>query len=233
MALDPTARIQANSGTVTGNGFTATLPNPTTEGSTLLLFFATNGGTATLTVADPPWVTEDAQSGTWYWWRRDGQPGGETSWAVSAPSSSPYVWRIEEWSGLSTIEQPDAVAEHLNTGGIVAPDTGTATTDVDDFAALALFRAGSSGTFVFPAGRSYPAGWTELDMLQHGDGTTAGDFMLMIAEAYPGAAGSVSSVLTWDTTGGGSFANTTVYGKIVCYRPSAAPPAGGILAVTG
>jgi hypothetical protein len=151
---------------------------------------------------------------------------------VTAPSSTPYAWRIEEWSGLSTIGQPDAAAQHLNTAGAAAPDTGTATADVDDFAALASFWVVSVGTFQWPAGRSYPAGWTELASLQQGNGTTGGDFMLIIAEAYPGAAGSVSAVLTWDTSGGGSFANANAHAAVACYQPAAAAPAGGILAAS-
>jgi hypothetical protein len=224
------ARLQANSGTITGTGFTATLPNPTTAGSALLLFFASNGASPQFPVIDPPWIQEDAQGGNWYRWRRDRQPAGGTSWTVGASTSTPYCWRVEEWAGLSTIGQPDAQAGHSQAGGTVTADTGTAIADIPDFAALAMFRAGSSGTFAFPAGHSYSSGWAQVDALQQGTGTTPGDFMLLFAESYPDAAGSVSSTVTWDTTGGGSFANVAVYGSVACYRPDVRVPFGVLTA---
>jgi hypothetical protein len=56
---------------------------------------------------------------------------------------------------------------------------------------------------------------------------------MAVAEAYPGAAGSVSATLTWDTTGGGDFSHVTVYGGVACYQAAAAPEHRGVLAVPG
>lgn len=230
--VTPTAtRIQAASGTATAaTSFTATLPNPTAAGSTLILFFGGTAASPSLPAVDPPWVQEDSQPGTWYRWRRDNQPAGETSWTIAGGVSSRWIWRVEEWAGLSTTNQPEGSANASNAAGTQVNPSGTATAGVADFAALALFHGViSAAGSAFPAGRGYPAGWTELDYLAAGSGGASGDFVMAFAESYPGVTGSVSCSLTWNTAGGGSYASVTVYGGVVCYRPAIALPPAGIL----
>ena len=225
MTLGPGNRLQSNTGSVTAANFTATLPNPTMDGSTLLLFIGTNNGNLAMQQQsfDPPWVQDAVHIGLDFLWRRDSQPAGETSWVITGSSGSvPWFWRVEEWSGLSTIGQPDAnTIVFVGTGSPVS--TNTATADVDDFAALAFFRAGSGGGQLWPAARAYPAGWTEVDWLTNGTGATAGDFAMAIAESYPGASGSVQCTITWDTSGGGSVPSGTD-AWVGCYQPDVPLP---------
>ena len=246
MPVDASYRIQSNSALVTAtSSFTASLPGPTQDESTLLLYVGTSGsGSITLaanTSFDPPWYQDQAHGSAWYAWRRPSQPAGETSWTLaSSPLSNPYYWRVEEWSGLSTIGQPDA-SGGVNAGASVlaiATDSGsggTTTADVADFAALAVFRAGFAGASGWPAAHSYGAGasagpssWNEVAYLANGTGTGSGDFILAIAEAYPGATGNVGCTLTFDTTGGGGTPGS-LDGWAVCYQPGGTQPPSLIL----
>lgn len=243
MTLDASARIQSNSGTVTTATTTlaATLPNPTAAGSTLLAWIAVQGFALNFPAADPPWYRDAVQSGNVYAWRRDNQPAGETSWSFTSAGSIKWAWRIEEWSGLSTVNQPDAMTgngQNVVTGTAGTQNNDSAkspsflcTPDVTDYAALAVFRAGSAGTSadLFPAGRSYSSGFSEVDVLTVGTGTTSNDFQLIIAEGYPGATGNIDCVLTWDTTGGGTYADKAVNAWMACYQPDVPAPPGGIL----
>ena len=92
MPLDASYRLQSNSGTVdpAATSFTATLPNPTTDGSTLMLWFASNGAAVNLPVADPPWCQDAVKAGSLYVWRRPNQP-------AALADASPR----RRWSGLS------------------------------------------------------------------------------------------------------------------------------------
>jgi hypothetical protein len=221
--VDPSYRIQSNSGTVdpAATSFTPALPNPTTDGSTLLLFIGTASGIVTVQAQgyDPPWITDGAHASTWYAWRRDSQPAGETSWPMSASLTGRWSWRIEEWSGLSTVGQPDAVSAGANISiGLQDNPTLPPTADVDDFAALTVFRA-SGGTAIWPAAHTYSSGWTEVASVAVGTGTVNTDFLLLVAESYPGAAGSVPCTMTWDTTGGGTYADKAVDAWTVIYQP--------------
>ena len=93
MTLSAASRLQSNSGTGTGTTITATLPNPVSDGSTLLLFIGVNGGTLTLggQSFDPPWFQDAGRGGADFVWRRDSQPAGETSWAFTQAANSPYI----------------------------------------------------------------------------------------------------------------------------------------------
>ena len=244
MTLSPANRIQSNSGLVTGaSSFTATLPNPTTDSGTLLLFIGT-AGTGVISIQsnagfDPPWFQDGAQAGKWFAWRRDNQPAGETSWAITASTSANYQWRVEEWGGLATAGQPDAVSDIKTNSGTLVCSTGdvvgggspaAAIADVDDFAALAVFRPGAGvGPAAWPTVRNYSSGWSEVTFLSQGDGSGVNDYALILAEAYPGAAGTVICTLTYDNSGGGSPPNIAA-GWAVCYQPAAPPPALGVLA---
>lgn len=256
MPVDATWRLQSNSGQVTTSAtpwtITPSLPNPTQDGSTLLLIIGTASAGSVNGPGgqgyDPPWFAELGSGTGMYWWRRDNQPAGETSWAINVtPTAARYIWHVQEWSGLSTVANPDA-ASLLNGSPSYSPSfqTGaqaphlagnvgfTLTPDVTDYAALAVVKAGSDASGVFPAAWSWPAGWSQVDAIQAGDGShttgaTTTDFMVAIAEAYPQAASALDPSLTWDTTGGGSYTNrSTVWGG-ACYQPAAPAPFGGVL----
>lgn len=231
MTVSAANRIQSNSGVVTAtSSFTASLPNPTTAGSTLMLWVATaaSGSVSNSQSFDPPFFFDLSSAGNVYVLRRDSQPAGETSWAIATIAvSNPYCWRAEEWAGWSTIGQPDATTTlNANTGSPVS--TNTVTPDVNDFAALAVFVANSTAGPAWPSGRSYSSGWSEVACLTSGTGGGANDFIMVIAESYPGASGSVSCTLTWDTSGGGGVPGTTD-SWVACYQPSAPAPPTGIL----
>jgi hypothetical protein len=225
MPLDATARMQAASGTVdpAATSCTPALPNPTTDGSTLLLYIGMNASSLNYpSSADPPWYPDFMAAGERYVLRRPNQPGGETSWPMSSASAARWAWRAEEWASLSTI-QPDASGSSNGTPGAQVYDLSVfspVTTDIADYAALALFYGASGAGSGFPAGHSYATGYTELDYLTVGTGTTAGDFVMAVAETYPGVAETVPCTFTWDTTGGGSYAAMTVRGVLNCYQPS-------------
>lgn len=244
--VDSTWRVQFNSGTSTvTSSLTVSLPNATQPGSTLFLMIAT-GGSGSVNAPgslsfDPPWVADLANLPT-YWWRRGDQPGGETSWAIAtAPASATYAWHVQEWSGLSTVGNPDARStvsgsvsfaviigsqtNDVNSGGNVGP-----TPDVTDYAALLVAHAQGATDGVWPAGHTWGTGWSEIDSVQSGDGSHTGDIRLLIAEAYPGTSGSaLSGALTWDATGGGSYTGKTVRIGAGCYQPAPALPPTGIL----
>ena len=248
MPVDATWRLQSNSGTVTtaSTGFTPTLPNPTQPGSTLLLIFAGPGGT---TVSpwnqgyDPPWFQELTPSLNAYWWRRDNQPAGETSWPLTGSLSSRWAWHMQEWAGMSTVAQPDA-GSSITTAppafaacalGTQACDLATASLqlipDVTDYAALFALKAGPDAGGGWPAAWTFTSGWSQVDALQVGTGTSSSpaDFMLAIAEAYPGTTGSLDPALTWDITGGGSYSGRTCAVGAACYQPAPAPPPAEVL----
>jgi hypothetical protein len=235
VTLDPTYRIQSDTGTVTGTtGFTASLPNPTTDSSTLLLFVACSGGGSLAPQQqsfDPPFFQDEGHGGLDFAWRRDSQPAGETSWAITPTSgiSTNWAWRVEEWGGLSLIGQPDANTALVIVANPPSVSTGTATADVDDFAALAMFRSSWSNTGnAWPSGRAYSSGWSEVAYLTNGTGGSANDFQLIVAEAYPGASGSVQCTLTWDTSGGGTIpVGTDAW--VACYQAGVPDPSTGVL----
>jgi hypothetical protein len=237
--VDATWRVQSNSGIVdpAASSLTPALPNPTTDGSTLVLFVATNGGALAVQSQsyDPPWFEERQHAATWYWWRRDNQPSGETSWPLSAAASGRWAWRIEEWSGLSTVGQPDStsvnaqITNNLQANGADGNGgTTPATADVPDFAALTMFRA-SGGTAIWPTAHTYSAGWSEVASVAVGDGSGGADFLLLVAESYPGVTGAVSSTMTWDNTGGGTYTDKHVDGYTVIYQPEAPPTPAEVL----
>lgn len=223
MPLDATARIQSNSGLASSTtSIPASLTNPTTDGSTLLMYFAASGGAiaAQLQSYDPPLFT-DTTSSSLVVFRRDAQPAGETSWTITASTSTSYYWRVEEWVGLSFIGQPDAKST-LFTGTGNPVSTNAAVPDVNDFAALAVFTglmgAGATG---WPA-RTYPAGWSEVAFMPGSTGGP-GDFAMAIAESYPGISGSMTGSITWDNSGGGTIPSQT-YSWLGCYQPAAVVP---------
>lgn len=243
MTISAANRIQSASGLVTASSFTATLPNPTQAGSTLLLFTGTSGIGQLIVQSqsfDPPWFQDQGHTGHWYAWRRDNQPAGESSWAITAAASAPYYWRAEEWGGLATISQPDvsSTITGVTSTLTVATDTSSTTisADVPDFAALAVFYASFAGASGWPAAHSYGAGlrsgpssWNEVCYLVNGTGTASGDFILAVAEAYPGVTGGVACGLTFNTSGGGGTpAALDAWG--VCYQPDMPAPATGVLA---
>lgn len=236
--MDPSYRIQSNSGTVTtaATSFTATLPNGTQQGSTLLLFFASHGGTPSLPSVDPPWVPDMQNGGREYVWRRPDQPAGETSWTVSYAIAEQWAWYIEEWASMSSITQPDSAsqigilsASQNNDLATVGSTPTYCIPDVADYRAVAMYRA-QGGSAAFPAGHSYsnsasstvsPApSWSEVAALTVGTGTTTADFMLLVAESYPGATGTIDCTLTWDITGGGAYADKSVDFIDLAYQPA-------------
>lgn len=239
MPVDATWRIQANSGTssvtTSGTNFTVSLLNPTQPGSALLLFITSQGVSVNnfATGFDPPFVF-DIQSAPRYWCRRSNQPAGETSWNFTgtATTAQTVAWRAEEWSGLSSVANPDATnipvtspafAQNLGVqANTFQGSSGTGNSpvpDVADFAALAMVAAGA-GTGVYPAGRSWSSPWSEVDAITVGTGTATGDVMLLVAECYPQATGTLDCTMTWDITGGGTYADKTVYVGGACYQPS-------------
>lgn len=242
--MDSSYRIQSNSGTVTtaATTFTATLPNPTQPGSTLLLFSAIG----TMAIGsnqsfDPPWFEELASAQNARWWRRDNQPAGETSWTMTGSLSSRWAWHVQEWSGLSTVANPDAASIITGPAFAACPagtqvcDLTTAgmslTPDVSDYAALFAVKAGPDTGGGWPAAWTFTSGWSQVDVIQvgTGSGTSPADFMLVIAEAYPGTTGSLNPGLTWDVTGGGSYAGRITAVGAACYQPAPAPPPGEVL----
>jgi hypothetical protein len=62
-----------------------------------------------------------------------------------------------------------------------------------------------------------------------GDGSHSTDFMLLVAEAYPGASGSLDVTLTWDITGGGTYADKSVDLGAACYQPAVPPQPAEVL----
>jgi hypothetical protein len=242
--VDASWRLQSNSGSVTATaGFTATLPNPTQPRSTLLLAVGTAlGGTiaAQAQSFDPPWYSDLAVAGKAYLWRRDNQPAGETSWAITTAVSATYAWHVQEWAGLSTVGQPDARSVLTGTPNFITfvnlqvnrigATTGVPPVpDVADFAGVAVAVGATPGSTAFPAGRSWSSPWSEVTAVTVGTGTSTADVMLMAAEAYPGVSGSLDATLTWDVTGGGDYTNKTVYLGAACYQPAAAPQPSGVL----
>jgi hypothetical protein len=244
--MDASNRIQSNSGTVTAaSSITVSLPNATQPGSTLLLMVATAGTGSVNSPGsqsfDPPWFTELVVSGNVYWWRRDNQPDGETSWALSTIAvSNTYAWHVQEWAGLSTAGNPDARSTIAGTpsfkiiAGQQVNDVNASgegpVPDVTDYAALLVAQVTGFTDGVWPAGHTWGAGWSEIDSVQSGDGSHTSDFWLLLAEAYPGTSGSaLSGALTWDTTSGGAYASKTVRIGAGCYQPSVPAPPTGIL----
>ena len=67
-------------------------------------------------------------------------------------------------------------------------------------------------------------------MVDVGTGAAGTDFRLLIAENYPGVAGTVSSTMTWDNTGGGTYADKSVDGWTACYQASVQVPSGTLTA---
>jgi hypothetical protein len=247
--MDATYRIQANSGTVSSSATcTPTLPNPTTDGSTLFMFISNSGtgalSTSPLYNSDPPWVPDAAHSTVWQWWRRDNETGGETSWPLSTTGSiaANWIWRVEEWAGLSTVSQPDATSSNpgtntpsIDVGLQVNPAAGStgagspASPDVPDFAGIGVFRT-NAGSAAWPAAHTWTAGWSEIDYQHIGDGSTTGNMAMFIVESYPGVTGSLPCALTWDNSGGGTYTDKQVDAWVGCYQPADPGPALGILA---
>jgi len=235
--VDASARIQSNSGSVSpaATSFTPTLPSPTSGGTTLFLFIGSGSGGTNLTVpsVDPPWIQDVAASNVGYVLRRPNQPAGESSWPMSSIVGNQWAWRAEEWGSLSTIAQPDAVSNtvfNINTTGAQVNTNFATSPDVADYAALAVFQAHPNGTGgVWPAGRSYPAGWSEVDYITAGTGAATGEVALIIAEAYPGVASPFTATLTWDITGGGTYSDKIVEAWAAAYQPSVPVPGGGVL----
>ena len=239
--VDATWRVQSNSGTQTGvNGPTLTLPNPTQPGSTLLMMAAANTGVIVpgSQSFDPPWSTELPPANLTWWWRRDNQPAGETSWAITGSLSANWAWHVQEWAGLSTVDQPDDVSRSAGTpafaiitGQQVNSLSSAATppaADVSDFAGLVIVHV-SAGTGVWPAGRSWSSPWSEVASVQNGPGGVSGNAWLLVAEAYPGVSGSLDTTLTWDISGGGTYADKTANMGSALYQPGLFQPVGEVL----
>jgi hypothetical protein len=235
MPVSASNRIQGTSGSGTtvnnGDTFTVTLPSQTTAGSTLMVWLTTSnlGNIPSPPQGfDPPWFADVVHASQYYIWRRDNEPGGETSWVFTPSfvgSTVHWAWWIEEWSAWSTVGQPDAAAVIKNTAAPTNPATSNAASpDVSDFAALALIRASPTGSAsTWPAGHSWPGGWNEVAWLTIGTGAAASDSLLGIAEAYPGVSGSMSVSMTWDTSGGGAIpSNCDMW--FACYQPGVPDP---------
>jgi hypothetical protein len=235
--VDATYRIQSASGSVSpaATSFTPALPSPTAGGTTLLLFIGSGSGGTNLTVpaVDPPWIQDVAASNVGYVLRRPDQPAGESSWPMSSVVGNRWVWRAEEWALLSTVAQPDAISNtafHIGTTGDQVNTTAAVSPDVADYAALAVFQAHPNGTGgAWPAGRSYPAGWSEVDFLTSGTGAATGDVALAIAEAYPGIASPFTPTLTWDITGGGTYSDKLVEAWAAAYQPAMIQPVAEVM----
>jgi hypothetical protein len=246
VTLDASACIQSASGTVdpAASSLTPTLPNPTIDGSTLLLAIGSQSGVIVpqLQGYDPPFVQDAVNSGSAYVWRRDNQPAGETSWPITIVSGTArWAWWISEWSGLSTVSVPDATTGgghfFVSNSGVQDNDSATVpspcTPDVTDYVALAAFRSSGSvsAPTIFPAARSYSSGFSEVASLPLGDGTVVStDFHLIVAQGFPGVTGNIDCVMTYDISGGGGYVNKTVLGWMAAYQPADPGPALGILA---
>jgi hypothetical protein len=238
--VDASWRLQSNTGTNTATGAAPALPNPTQGGSTLLLMAAASGSGAMVPQqqsVDPPWVADVAATGV-YLWRRDNQPAGETSWPLTGSASTVWAWHVQEWAGLSTVAQPDDVSRIGSSPSFVilsalqvnALSNGGSppAPDVADFAGVAMVRA-VGGTGVWPAGHSWSSPWSEVASVTVGDGTHNTDAWLLVAEAYPGVSGTLDATLTWDITGGGTYADKTVDLGAGCYQPKVPPQPADVL----
>lgn len=224
MPLSATSRLQAASGTLgsIGSGvtpFTVTLPNPTSEASVLVVWIAT-AAIVTAPAEDPPWGVAASGPATLYCFWRGPVPAGESSWDFTPNLASICCWRVSEWATIDAATPVDAFSPGASTANVATVGSGTANPTSNDFVALAAYRCSRSSStgVVFPAGRSYSAGFTEVDYQQNGTGGTNGHLFLAIAENYPGAAGAYADTLTLDTTGGGSFASLSEFGLLICLR---------------
>lgn len=243
--MDATYRIQANSSVdLAVTSLSASLPNPTTAGSTLLLTFCQTGtgtvATSNLYTASPPWYQDAVSGAVVFSFRRPNQPGGETSWsfATSGSLAANIGWRVEEWASWSTVAQPDATTNvagspafpansGLQNNNSTAGGGSAPVPDIPDFGGLAVFRCGP-GTAIFPL-HSYSSGWSEVDALTNGDGTHSVDFKLLFAESYPGVSGSIDCTMTWDTSNGGTYTDKVVNAYVACYRPAVPFSSGAVL----
>lgn len=223
--LSAANRVHANTGadgTPAANVSTITPAlagtDTTADHNTVLAFHAT----ASVIGTPGDWIIDQSSAVLLYAFRRPTVAAGESSWAFGVSPASYSAWRVEEWTGVDLVDPLDAaILGTITAQGAATCSTGTtATTDSADAAVIAAFviTRGSAGQGVFPVGRSYSNGFTEVSYNTVGTGNAAGDRALAVAELYPGATGTFETTLTLDTTGGGTLSTVTMQGMVLVYR---------------
>ena len=115
--------LQQSSGTFTGTTGSATLPNPTTAGNTIVLVVGQTNNLVTpsgFTRATPgPFV---APLPGIYW---KNTAGGESSWTIAPSASAVVCWASFEIEGLDQSNPVDVVTTTISSGTTASLSTGT------------------------------------------------------------------------------------------------------------
>jgi hypothetical protein len=205
-------------GTFTTQTGTASLPNPTQDGSTvLLLTFRNNSSSLEIVAAgfmdDGPSL--GAGGNTMLQRRHREVFGGENSWPLDAqfPSSGNiFAWLAYEFSSVDRVSPLDQYA--TNSGLSVATlSTGT-TPQVDDtdIACIAVHATSSAVTTMTPQ----TAGFVKGEEITLNNGS--GNITVMVSRAYPGAGGTYECTADLGGTMG------LALGAMLVYRAAAEEP---------
>ena len=178
------------SGTFTTQTGTASLPNPTQDGSTVLLLTFRNNSSSLEILA--PGFMDDGPSlgagGTTMLQRRHREVfGGENSWALDAQftgAGNIFAWLAYEFASVDRVSPLEQYA--TNSGLSVATlSTGTTpTVAATDIACIAVHSTSSAVTTMTPQTAGFVKG--EEVTLTNG----SGHITVMVSRSYPGAGGT-------------------------------------------
>jgi hypothetical protein len=218
--------IQHDSGTsVSTASVTVSLPNPTTEGNTVLMHLRCFSFAALPDQWDRT-VGESAIPALQILTRTD-VVGGENSWTLTlspiAPPSSAgnsiWLWRVEEWANIgylpvvSTGSAADLspAASPFSTGS-----TGSFTGEPNwlAFAVISFYKAVADSQ-LWPTVTALTNGFVLDEYVDFGDGTgAAGTTRLAVCHLY----GSGDGPITTSATLSGTLTNINAQGVIAVYR---------------
>lgn len=217
--------LQSDKGAVNLAGTDATLPNPTTEGNTVLIFAAGNG-----VAVDPiSGFEKHDQTGATFpisLFSRVDVPAGESSWPMTQTPAGTFLWVAAEVDMLDTSPFV-TVVNNSGTGSGLTLSAGTTSAfsepDTICFACFGMYAANRHGT----VWTGYSNGYTQLE--QATIALTTDDAIFAVAWNTANATAQESTATRSD---GG--ASDTMQASLIVYRAAVVEQAtSGIIAVSG
>jgi hypothetical protein len=223
--------IQHNSGSsVATASVTVSLPNPTTEGNTVVVHFRCFSSSVLGDVWDKS-VLESTIPALQIMTRTD-VTGGENSWTVSlnpaAPPASPgnsiWIWRAEEWAniGYLPVVSTASAADLSPTASPFSTGSTSSFTGEPAWVAFALisFYKATADSQPWPTITALTNGFTLDEYVDFGDGTEASGSGLLggrLAVCHLYGTG-VDGPVTTSATLSGTLTNINTQGVIAVYR---------------
>jgi hypothetical protein len=228
MVLTPDSIIQQASGTFTGTTGTATLPNPSTAGNTVIMVMAgTAGGlgaTGFTSIRNNSIIPVTAN----LLWKNTA--GGETSFSLTNAGANLTAWICYEIEGLDQSNPVDVIATNYATGsgGTLTTPANIPLANTFDGMVLVTHAGEDTTSTVAPTWSGHTGGVSELTEVTGDNGTISIGLTTAVAFTYTGAPQVWSSTAT-KTNGSGQQASST----IVVFTAANAKYAADVAVCTG